>query len=44
LDLERKGYIVLEDLVRFLNMETGTFLRNRDIYLIYRRISIEERV
>lgn len=39
LDLEKKGYIVLEDIVRFLNMETGTFYRNRDIYLIFRRIS-----
>ena len=35
LDLEKKGYIVLEDIVRFLNMETGTFYRNRDIYLIF---------
>ena len=39
LDLEKKGYIVLEDIVRFLNMETGTFYRNRDIFLIFRRIS-----
>lgn len=38
LDLDRKGYIVLEDLVRFLNMETGTFFRNRDLIAIFRRI------
>jgi hypothetical protein len=29
LDLEKKGYIVLDDIVRFFNMETGTFYRNR---------------
>ena len=39
LDLEKKGYFVLEDLVRFLNMETGTFYRNRDLYLIFRRLT-----
>jgi hypothetical protein len=39
LDLEKKGYVVLEDIVRFLNMETGTFYRNRDLFLIFRKIS-----
>lgn len=39
LDLERKGYFILEDLVRFLNMETGTFFRNRDLYLVFRRLT-----
>jgi membrane-anchored protein YejM (alkaline phosphatase superfamily) len=38
LDLDKKGHIVLEDLVRFLNMETGTFFRNRDLITIFRRI------
>jgi hypothetical protein len=37
--LDRKGYVVLEDLVRFLNMETGTFFRNRDLIAIFKRIS-----
>lgn len=39
LDLEKKGYVVLEDIVRFLNMETGTFYRNRDLFLIFKKIS-----
>jgi hypothetical protein len=38
LDLDKKGYLVLEDLVRFLNMETGTFFRNRDLVPIFRRL------
>ena len=42
--MERKGHIVLEDLVRFLNMETGTFFRNRDLVLIFRRITSEDKV
>jgi hypothetical protein len=33
---------VLEDLVRFLNMETGTFFRNRDLVPIFRRICGDE--
>ncbi len=44
IDLERKGFIELEDLVRLLNIESGTFYRNRDIFLIFRRISSAERV
>lgn len=39
IDLDKKGYMVLEDLVRFLNMETGTFFRNRDLFSIFRRMS-----
>ena len=37
MDLEKKGYFCIEDLVRFLNMETGTFYRNRDLTLIFKR-------
>lgn len=37
-DLDRKGFIVLEDLVRFINMETGKFLRSRDLIAIFKRI------
>lgn len=44
LDMEKKGYIVLEDIVRFLNMETGTFFRNRDVYLIFKRISQQDKI
>ncbi len=39
LDLDKKGYILIEDLVRFLNIESGTFLRNRDLSIIFRRIN-----
>ena len=39
IDLDRKGFLTLEDFVRYLNMETGTFFRNRDIYAIFKRLS-----
>jgi hypothetical protein len=38
-DFDGKGYIQVEDLVRFLNVESGSFLRNRDVSLIFRRIA-----
>jgi hypothetical protein len=44
IDLERKGFIELEDLVRFLNIESGTFFRNRDLFLIFRRLTSGEQV
>ena len=37
--MDRKGYFTVEDLVRFLNMETGTFYRNRDLILIFKRLT-----
>lgn len=43
-DLEKKGYFVVEDLVRFLNMETGTFYRNRDLILVFRRLGSSEQL
>jgi hypothetical protein len=43
IDLEKKNFIELEDLVRFLNIESGTFYRNRDIFLIFRRFTNGER-
>lgn len=43
IDMEKKGYIELEDLVRFLNIESGIFFRNRDVFLIFRRLSKESR-
>ncbi len=39
LDLDKKGYILIEDFVRFLNIESGNFLRNRDVSIIFRRIN-----
>jgi len=44
IDLERKGFIELEDLVRFLNIESGTFYRNRDLFLIFRRFSPSDKM
>ena len=28
----------MEDLVRFINMESGSSFRNRDVYLIYKKL------
>jgi hypothetical protein len=36
--LLNKKEIVIEDLVRLLNTETGNFYRNRDVYLIFDRV------
>ncbi len=35
--MEKRGYINLEDFVRFLNFESGNFYRNRDLILIFKR-------
>lgn len=43
-DLERKGYLTVEDFVRFLNIETGTFYRNRDLILIFRRLGSDTKL
>ena len=37
LDVEKKGYIAMSDLVRFINIKKDVQLRNRDISMIYRR-------
>jgi hypothetical protein len=37
--MDSKGYISIEDLVRIINMEQGTFFRNRDLYLIFQRLN-----
>ena len=44
LDLEKKGYLTVEDFVRFLNIETGTFYRNRDLILLFRRMTSAETI
>lgn len=44
LDLERKGFLTVEDFVRFLNIETGTFYRNRDLVLLFRRLTSQEKI
>jgi len=38
LDMDGNGYIKVEDLVRVINMEEGTFYRNRDLYLVFQRM------
>jgi hypothetical protein len=39
MDLGKKGFLVLEDVVRFMNLETGTFFRNRDLVMAFRRLA-----
>lgn len=36
--------MTVEDFVRFLNIETGTFYRNRDLILIFRRMTSEPKI
>lgn len=43
LDLNKKGYICLEDIVCFVNLYAGKFYRNRDFMLVSRRIIREEK-
>jgi len=40
MDLNRKGYLAIEDLVCFVNLYTGNFYRNRDLILIFRRLQL----
>jgi hypothetical protein len=37
LDLSKKGSISIEDLVCFVNLHTGSFLRNRDVIGLFNR-------
>lgn len=37
IDLSKKGYITIEDLVCFVNLYSGSFFRNRDVVALYRR-------
>lgn len=39
LDIEMKGSIRVEDLVRFINMRTKNFYRSRDLILIFTRLT-----
>ena len=38
MDIDKKGFISVEDLVRFINVESDTYYRNRDLVLIYKRL------
>lgn len=44
IDTSQKGYLNIEDLVRFLNIEMDMHYRTRDIYLIYLRLKNEHRL
>ena len=44
LDMDGKGFITVEDIVRIINMEEGTFFRNRDLYLVFQRLSQNEMI
>ena len=37
LDLERKGYLSIEDFVCFINLSSGNFFRNRDVMMVFKR-------
>ena len=39
MDIEKKGNITIEDMVRYINLESDKYYRNRDLSLIYRRLS-----
>ena len=41
LDPDGKGRVQIEDVVRFLNLESGSFFRNRDVSLLFRRMAGE---
>lgn len=44
IDTTQKGYLNIEDLVRFLNVEMDVHYRTRDLYLIYLRLKNEHRL
>lgn len=37
IDLQKKGYLSVEDLVCFVNLFSGNFFRNRDFIMVYKR-------
>lgn len=39
IDTDKKGYANLPDLVRFFNFSTQSFFKNRDLALIYKRLT-----
>lgn len=39
IDLNRKGFISVEDIVCFVNLYTGNFFRNRDVISLYKRFT-----
>jgi hypothetical protein len=39
IDTDKKGYANLADLVRFINFSTQSFFKNRDLALIFKRLT-----
>jgi hypothetical protein len=39
MDIDRKGNISIEDMVRYINLESDKYYRNRDLSLVFRRLS-----
>lgn len=39
MDIGKKGEITIEDMVRYVNLESDKYYRNRDLSLIFRRLS-----
>jgi hypothetical protein len=39
MDLNRKGFLSIEDLVCFVNLHTGNFFRNRDAIGLFKRFA-----
>ena len=37
MDLEKKGFLSVEDFVCFINLFSGNFYRNRDVIMIFKR-------
>jgi hypothetical protein len=44
LNIQKAGGVIVSELAIFLNLERGTFYRNRDISLICRRIGNQNKV
>lgn len=39
MDIDKKGTITIEDMVRYINLESDKYYRNRDLALVFRRLS-----
>ena len=39
IDIDRKGYGLLSDLTRFMNFNSDSFYRNRDLALVFKRLT-----
>lgn len=39
MDIDRKGRVTIEDMVRYINLESDHYYRNRDLSLVFRRLS-----